>query len=190
MLSDDCSVATAINTRTVGGRFDGSGWCVLELRGQIAQLITELARLNEMPRVRRAHDAPLVPCSLERSKVTCEWLAWLVYQKLWRLTPLDRIRRDLTDRGVPIAMSTLVTIIERAAELLSGVDGLHWKQLQAAPGWLPSSPRRTRSRRARSSRGLEVLASAAARSSRRASDHFVLIDSHVMGAPLSPASNR
>ncbi len=27
----------------------------------------------------------------------------------------------------------LVTFIERAAELLSGVDGLHWKQLLASP---------------------------------------------------------
>jgi hypothetical protein len=35
-------------------------------------------------------------------------------------------------RGVPIAMSTLVTLIERAAELLSGIDGLHWKQLLAS----------------------------------------------------------
>ena len=32
-------------------------------------------------------------------------------------------------------MSTLVTLIERAAELLSGVDGLHWKQLLASP-WM------------------------------------------------------
>ena len=32
-------------------------------------------------------------------------------------------------------MSTLVTLIERAAELLSGIDGLHWKQLLASP-WM------------------------------------------------------
>ena len=76
-----------------------------------------------------------LPAPYERSKVTCEWLAWLVYQKFWLLTPLDRIRRDLIERGVPIAMSTLVTLIERAAELLSGVDGLHWKQLLASP-WM------------------------------------------------------
>ncbi|MBK8996122.1 MAG: IS66 family transposase [Myxococcales bacterium] len=53
-----------------------------------------------------------LPAPYERSKVTCEWLAWLVYQKFWLLTPLDRIRRDLAERGVPIAMSTLVTFIE------------------------------------------------------------------------------
>ncbi len=76
-----------------------------------------------------------LPAPYERSKVTCEWLAWLVYQKFWLLTPLDRIRRDLAERGVPIAMSTLVTFIERAADLLSGIDGLHWKQLLAG-SWM------------------------------------------------------
>ncbi|MBK7582650.1 MAG: transposase [Myxococcales bacterium] len=76
-----------------------------------------------------------LPAPYERSKVTCEWLAWLVYQKFWLLTPLDRIRRDLAERGIPVAMSTLVTFIERAADLLSGVDGLHWKQLLAG-SWM------------------------------------------------------
>lgn len=70
-----------------------------------------------------------LPAPYERSKVTCEWLAWLVHQKFRLLTPLDRIRRDLAERGIPLAMSTLVTFIERAADLLSGVDGLHWRQL-------------------------------------------------------------
>lgn len=73
-----------------------------------------------------------LPAPYERSKVTCEWLAWLVYQKFWLLTPLDRIRRDLAERGVPLAMSTLVRFIERAADLLAGIDGLHWKQLLAS----------------------------------------------------------
>jgi transposase len=72
-----------------------------------------------------------LPAPYERSKVTCEWLAWFVYQKFWLLTPLDRIRRDLGERGIPLAMSTLVSFIERAADLLSGIDGLHWKQLLA-----------------------------------------------------------
>ena len=76
-----------------------------------------------------------LPAPYERSKVTCEWLAWLVYQKFWLLTPLDRIRRDLGERGIPLAMSTLVSFIERAADLLSGVDGLHWKKLLASP-WM------------------------------------------------------
>jgi transposase len=76
-----------------------------------------------------------LPAPYERSKVTCEWLAWFVYQKFWLLTPLDRIRRDLAERGIPLAMSTLVTFIERAADLLSGIDGLHWKQLLAS-SWM------------------------------------------------------
>jgi transposase len=76
-----------------------------------------------------------LPAPYERSKVTCEWLAWLVYQKFALLTPLDRVRRDLAERGVPIAMSTLVTFIERAADLLAGIDGLHWKQLLAG-SWM------------------------------------------------------
>ncbi len=76
-----------------------------------------------------------LPAPYERSKVTCEWLAWFVYQKFWLLTPLDRIRRDLAERGVPIAMSTLVTFVERAADLLAGIDGLHWKQLLAS-SWM------------------------------------------------------
>jgi transposase len=70
-----------------------------------------------------------LPSPYERSKVTCEWLAWLVYQKFALLMPLDRIRRDLVERGVPIAMSTLVSLIERAADLLAPVDGLHWRTL-------------------------------------------------------------
>jgi transposase len=76
-----------------------------------------------------------LPAPYERSKVTCEWLAWLVYQKFWLLTPLDRIRRDLAERGIPLAMGTMVGFIERAADLLAGVDGLHWKQLLASP-WM------------------------------------------------------
>ena len=72
-----------------------------------------------------------LPAPYERSKVTCEWLAWLVHHKFSLLTPLDRIRRDLAERGVPIAMSSLVSFIERAADLLSPIDGLHWKQLLA-----------------------------------------------------------
>ena len=55
--------------------------------------------------------------------------AWLVYQKFALLTPLDRLRRDLAERGVPIAMSTLVTMIERAADRLDPVDAPHWRTL-------------------------------------------------------------
>jgi hypothetical protein len=71
------------------------------------------------------------PAPFARSKATCEWLAWLVHQKSVMLSPLDRIRRDLATRGIKLAMSCLVTQIERAADLLSAVDGEHWKQLLA-----------------------------------------------------------
>jgi hypothetical protein len=76
-----------------------------------------------------------LPAPYERSKVTCEWLAWLVHGKFSLLTPLDRIRRDLAERGVPLAMSTLVSFIERAADLLAPIDGLHWRKLLAG-SWM------------------------------------------------------
>ena len=73
--------------------------------------------------------APSLPAPYERSKVTCEWLAWFIHQKFGMLAPLDRIRRDLAERGVPLAMGTLVSFVERAADLLAPIDGLHWKKL-------------------------------------------------------------
>jgi transposase len=60
-----------------------------------------------------------------------EWLARYVHQKFGLLTPLDRVRRDLAERGIPLAMGSLVSFIERAADLLAPVDGLHWRQLLA-----------------------------------------------------------
>jgi transposase len=72
-----------------------------------------------------------LPAPYERSKVTCDWLAWFVHQKFGLLTPLDRVRRDLAERGVPLAMGSLVSFIERAADILAPVDGVHWKQLLA-----------------------------------------------------------
>jgi len=72
-----------------------------------------------------------LPAPYDRSKVTCEWLAWMVHQKFGLLTPLDRLRRDLAERGVSLAMGTLVSFVERAADLLDPIDGLHWRQLLA-----------------------------------------------------------
>ena len=72
-----------------------------------------------------------LPAPYARSKMTCEFLAWVVHQKFAMLTPLDRIRRDLAERGVPVAMGSLVSFIERAADLFAPIDGLHWKQLLA-----------------------------------------------------------
>jgi transposase IS66 family protein len=48
---------------------------------------------------------------------------------------LEALRRDnaaLGDQVTQLAMSTLVSFIERAADLLSGIDGSHWKQLLAS----------------------------------------------------------
>jgi transposase len=76
-----------------------------------------------------------LPAPFARSKATCEWLGWLVHEKFSMLTPLDRLRRDLGARGIKLAMSYLVTQIERAADLLAVVDGEHWKQLLAG-NWM------------------------------------------------------
>lgn len=78
-----------------------------------------------------------LPGPYERAKVTCEWLAWLVAQKFALLTPLDRIRRDLAERGVRLAMGSLVGFVERAADLLAAVDGHHWRTLLAGR-WMAS----------------------------------------------------
>jgi hypothetical protein len=63
-----------------------------------------------------------LPAPYERSKVTCEWLAWLVYSKFVLLMPPDRIRRDLAERGVRMAMGTLVSLVERAPDILGPVE--------------------------------------------------------------------
>lgn len=78
---------------------------------------------------------PSLPAPYARAKVTCDWLAWFVHQKFGLLTPLDRVRRDLAARQIPLAMGTLVTFVARAADLLAPIDGLHWKQLLAG-AWM------------------------------------------------------
>ncbi len=76
-----------------------------------------------------------LPAPYARSKVTCEWLSWLVASKFSMLCPLDRLRRDLKERGIPMAMGSIVNFIDKAADLLSPIDGLHWQQLLASP-WM------------------------------------------------------
>lgn len=78
---------------------------------------------------RTTGEAP--PAPWERSKVTCEWLAWLVVQKFSLLVPLDRILRHLRLQGIHLSMGTAVRFIDRAAGLLDAIDGEHWKQLRA-----------------------------------------------------------
>lgn len=75
------------------------------------------------------------PAPFERSKVTCEWLAWLVFQKFQLLVPLDRIARYLGAQGVVLSTSFLVSQIEVAADILDAIDGEHWKQLLAG-SWM------------------------------------------------------
>ncbi|MCC7536333.1 MAG: IS66 family transposase [Deltaproteobacteria bacterium] len=76
-----------------------------------------------------------LPAPYSRSKVTCDWLAWFIHQKFVLLSPLDRIRRDLAERGIPLAMGTLVGFVERAADLLAPIDGLHWRKLLSS-SWM------------------------------------------------------
>jgi hypothetical protein len=69
------------------------------------------------------------PAPFERSKVTCEWLAWLVAMKFRLAVPLDRVRNYLGAQGVALSISFLVLQIEHAADLLGAIDGEHWKIL-------------------------------------------------------------
>ncbi len=76
-----------------------------------------------------------LPAPYERSKVTCEWMAWFIHAKFGLLSPLDRIRRDLASRDIHLAMGTMVNFVERAADILAPIDGVHWKQL-LAKSWM------------------------------------------------------
>jgi transposase len=111
---------------------------------QVVDVVTEekLDMVKEHHRRRRVHrttcrckkcgartTARSLPAPYARSKVTCAWLSWLVHHKFVMLTPLDRIRRDLATHGIHMAMGTLVSLIERAADLLAPVDGVHWQLL-------------------------------------------------------------
>lgn len=78
---------------------------------------------------RTTGEAP--PSPFARSKVTCEWLAWLVNQKFQLLVPLDRVRRYLGAQGLALSMSFLVSQTAHAARLLEAIDGEHWKRLLA-----------------------------------------------------------
>ncbi len=72
-----------------------------------------------------------LPAPYERSKVTCEFLAWLIVQKFYLLVPLDKIRNALALQGIKLSMGTLVGFIERAADALSKIDGHQWQELLA-----------------------------------------------------------
>lgn len=76
-----------------------------------------------------------LPAPYERSKVTCDWLAWFIVTKFYLLVPIDRIRRMLALQGINLSMGTLVLLVERATDLLATIDGEIWKQLKAG-GWM------------------------------------------------------
>jgi transposase len=84
---------------------------------------------------RTTGEAP--PSPFERSKVTCEWIAWFLTQRFLLLVPPDRLRRALHAQGVPLSESFLVTQIEAAADILAPIDGEHWKDLLAGD-WMAS----------------------------------------------------
>ena len=95
-----------------------------------------VTRVTSQCRTCRRRTTPRsLPAPYSRSKITCEWFAWFIHQKFGLLVPLDRLRRDLAERGIPLAMGTLVSFVERAADLLAAIDGLHWKQLLAS-SWI------------------------------------------------------
>lgn len=85
--------------------------------------------------VRTTGEAP--PSPFERSKVTCEWIAWFLTQRFLLLVPPDRLRRQLHGQGVQLSESFLVTQIEAAADILAPIDGEHWRELLAGD-WMAS----------------------------------------------------
>ena len=84
---------------------------------------------------RRRVTAPSLPAPYERSKFTCEFLAWLIVQKFVLLVPLDRIRELLASQGVLVSISVMVHLVQRCAELLAPIDGVHWRELLSGP-WM------------------------------------------------------
>ena len=76
-----------------------------------------------------------LPAPFPRSKATCDWLAWLVVQKYVLLLPLDRIRDLLKLQGLGLAISYLVSQVQKVADLLAAIDRVHWQQLLAG-SWM------------------------------------------------------
>ncbi|HMV70007.1 MAG TPA: transposase, partial [Myxococcota bacterium] len=96
-----------------------------EVSDKIDALLTALRcerHLREVKVCTRCHEtttASMPPMPCERSKFTCAFLAWLVTMKFSLLVPLDRIRRHLQRQGVDLPESTLVHLIDMAADLAS-----------------------------------------------------------------------
>jgi len=75
--------------------------------------------------------ATMPPMPVARGLYDCRFLAWLVVMKFVLLVPLDRIRTLLLSKGINIAMGSLVSLVERASDLVATIDGEHLKQLRA-----------------------------------------------------------
>lgn len=79
--------------------------------------------------------AEMPPMPWPKSKFTSALVAHVVHNKVGLHVPLDRMRRDFALRGVPIAISTLVSVMFKAGDLLAAIDGEHWREL-LAERWL------------------------------------------------------
>ena len=77
----------------------------------------------------RVH-APLPPMPWKNSSFDPSFVAWVVYMKFVLFVPLDRIHKALLRQNANISWSALVYLIERAADLLGPIDGVHMKQLK------------------------------------------------------------
>lgn len=97
-------------------------------------VVRKTCRCNHCNRATTA-EMPAMPWA--KSKFTSNFVAHLVYQKLGLHVPLDRMRRDFELRGVPLAISTLVTAMARAGELLAAIDGEHFEELVGG-SWIQS----------------------------------------------------
>lgn len=104
-----------------GARLDAAE-TIVRLRREVLEVV----RCKNCGRTTTAAP-PSLPCP--RSKFICGFMAWLVTMKFVLLVPLNRILRLLKRQGVDLPKSTLVRLIELAADLASTIDGANWKEL-------------------------------------------------------------
>lgn len=102
----------------------------VETIARIRREVLEVVLCKDCGKTTTAEPPPL-PCP--RAKFTCAFLAWVVTMKFVLLVPLNRIRKLLKRQGVELPKSTLVRLIDLAADLAAPIDGVHWKQLKARP---------------------------------------------------------
>lgn len=100
----------------------------VETIARIRHEVLEVVLCKDCGRTTTA-EPPSLPCP--RAKFTCGFLAWVVTMKFVLLVPLNRMRKLLKRQGVLLPKSTLVRLIDLAADLAAPIDGVHWKQLKA-----------------------------------------------------------